>query len=413
MGNRYIDHVAVPQKPRVTDLLLTPKSPRVWSPLHVEANTANAPAAILDRITWTVRLDGVPTSSSVSIRHNKLKIARIPDDWFGKQVEVSAGFPGQTPVFQSFSLDQCEVAEYVALVRNVEAAYPAWSAERVLGALRRHAGVGSAAFQDVLFGTTSPLPEELKPAGTLTKADIARIIELSAHGDAGGGTATDNSETPVALGHVLIGMAAGMHRKPTSSAHLWKAPLPIKVDSLFFVTIAGDLGQSVVARMGKMDKLPTGDAPPPRVGAGSEASDPELIGDIDGVVLGSRVTTSPGSLTSVSKVLHDYYCAQANTRGGVTANQRFRNFATLRSSTMDVDVLEFANAYYRSTHKAKTAIVGLLAPVSLALDAVSRKDVWETVAAFDAWFKTRKKKEEDQEREADAADKADVAAGWP
>ncbi|WP_394831751.1 hypothetical protein LVJ94_35075 [Pendulispora rubella] len=440
MDRKQITLVATPKKPALVRIAVVPPRERqrslvqVCAPLRLQAVHVNASSAMLRTISWELTVGGEPVSAPiVRAKEDKLKVDCVPDEWVDKYVSVSARLPGQPPIVLPISPARSDVAEYISLVRRVERTYPDWGAERVLGALRRAAGVGRELFQDALFGSPDPLPDVLRPIGSprtsnysntgLTTVDIARLIQLSSHGtqvmapnEDGAenaserkrlrevGVAADMLGYPVALGHVLIGMAAGMHRKSTTSIHLWRIPTPaIPVDNLYFVTLAGDLGQSVVEVM---------DHPgAPRVSAlESEATDAEMIGDIDGIILGSRVTTGPGSLPSVSEVLHDYYCTRANGHGKALASERFANFKKLIPKSLSNDVYEFAKNFYRGTHKAETA---LFFPMSVYTSPVKKSDVHQTLAAFESWLDRMEKAERACADEANAADDADLREGWP
>ncbi len=235
------------------------------------------------------------------------------------------------------------MADYISLVRKVEAAYPRWTPDEVLSALRRVAGYDTVLFR-ILYSTSEA--NQIKPGdGGLTAGDLRDLEAMSSHrgGVVEKGVAIDPLGQKVAVGHMLCGLSAGEHRNFTFG--MWGAWLPgaalqhvmgLSLDNLYATTIAGDLGQSaVLVHMGKRSTL---------LGPQSEATDAELIGDIDGCVLASS-----GALGGrrVSDVLSRYYWAAPAAPGDIHAANRFRLFAShLNGTVLKDQTTRFARAFF-------------------------------------------------------------------
>lgn len=230
-------------------------------------------------------------------------------------------------------------AEYIALVQKVERAYPKWTPDEVLAALRRIAGCDAVLFR-VLFATQEGSAIYAGDGG-LTCGDLCDLAAMSAHRGTGG-VVYDAWHGEVAIGHVLCGITAGLHRNV--NVGLVGSPLIVTgvqllagltLDNLYATTIAGDLGQSaVLVHLGQQPSL---------LGPQSEATDAELIGDIDGFVLGTS-----GALAGrrISDILTAYYSAAPPSGNAVHFSHRFRLFApTLSSPALDDQTRRFARAY--------------------------------------------------------------------
>ena len=235
------------------------------------------------------------------------------------------------------------IADYVSLVRKAEAAYPRWTPDEILSALRRVAGYDTTLFR-ILYGTSEANPIKAGDGG-LTADDLRDLEAMSSHrgGVVEKGVAIDPLGQKVAVGHVLCGLSAGEHRNLAVGmlgGWLLGAALQhvagLTLDNLYATTIAGDLGQSaVLVHLGRRSSL---------LGLQSEATDAELIGDIDGCVLASN-----GALGGrrVSDVLARYYWAAPAAQDDVHAANRFRLFAShLTGSVLQDQTTRFARAFF-------------------------------------------------------------------
>lgn len=144
---------------------------------------------------------------------------------------------------------------------------------------------------------------------------------------------TKVGDETIALGHVVTGIAAGYDRQEILS-----------MDNLAATTISGDLGQAGHKRQLEPNF--------PLVGPGgswdgdkftldgpySMATEAELLGDIDGYILGGRVAESPD--TPFSTRLKEYY------KEGGDHERRFEIFKGIISKQeLQTQTEEFADTY--------------------------------------------------------------------
>lgn len=220
------------------------------------------------------------------------------------------------------------VDDFIGLVQKVEAAYPDWTAEEVVNRLREHGGYDNSSWQKMLgVGDTAPIA----PQGDLTAADIEALTGMVRHthdGTQEGGIVTDRNGETVAMGHVITGLSAGEHRDKNRNlaGKLGWLGIGEKVDNLYATTLAGDLGQSATL---VNEGTQTG-----YVGHGTEATDAELNGDIDGLLMGSHLSelTNGDGLTGdvpLSEMLSYYYTDDSCRVGGPSgpiSSQRYETF---------------------------------------------------------------------------------------
>jgi hypothetical protein len=84
-----------------------------------------------------------------------------------------------------------EVLKWISLIRIAEAAYPAWSGERMLNSMQDLAGTDSVFFRKMYGGLNPGTP--LRPQSKLTQTNIDRIEALTLH-SGGKGSAKDSLE---------------------------------------------------------------------------------------------------------------------------------------------------------------------------------------------------------------------------
>jgi hypothetical protein len=119
------------------------------------------------------------------------------------------------------------------------------------------------------------------------------------------------------------------------------------MDNLYATTIAGDLGQMAGFAHHRKAKN--------YIGPGTDATDAELVGDIDGFLIGSNIglytrgrslsKTGEGS-ARLSELLHEYYCV--SKRAGApsnTAADRFARFSLQSRTTLQDQTQRFATNY--------------------------------------------------------------------
>ena len=141
----------------------------------------------------------------------------------------------------------------------------------------------------------------------------------------------------VALSPLIAGIAAGINRKTNhKSTYKFKKVGP-EIDNLYTGTIAGDIGQSAMAKsigrtkaifgpagMWDNPKCPLHHTVSPREHK-TEATDAEIFGDLDGFILGDKLSRyhDPTSL-KLSTLLTEYYSYQGLTLGNMTYSYNSR-----------------------------------------------------------------------------------------
>jgi hypothetical protein len=246
----------------------------------------------------------------------------------------------------------------------------------VLNALRGVAGTDNHLFQ-LLFGTPPArpiVPVAPYPTVVLTKEDISKLQRLSRHTMVNGvqqGNAKDALGYDVSLGHVLTGLSAGQHRNRNTNLVARKIGVgdppvrcPFDVDNLFAATISGDLGQTAA--------VATHAGGSATIGVGTEATEAELVGDLDGWLLGHA-----GGLLGrrVSDVLRAYYCVDACAPAGFNAARRFSNFGRHGMSQLPDQTQRFAVDYFFYTWRQQRS-----------LDKDVGQQVARVLSAFSVWL---------------------------
>lgn len=234
-------------------------------------------------------------------RGERLIIKCVPFEWRNRKIQIGAQFDEKPKkeLLEETPLS-CEVFDWVATIKKAETEYPKWTGVEMTNAMRRVAGYDNSSFQK-MYGN-SPLGKPLKPKGNLTQTDINNLEKWTKHKNAASGLVKDLDNIELAAGHVLTGISGGVYRNKnidiTPSYSLW---LGEKMDNLYAVTISGDLGQAAVfVNEEKQSK--------PYIGSHGDADDAELIGDIDGFILGMKEPIG-GSGKKLSDTLLEYYCS--------------------------------------------------------------------------------------------------------
>jgi hypothetical protein len=408
-----------------TDLERVPRAgehtpPRICEPFRLRFKASGTPPptpAELAAIKWSITVDGKPfTLTPAPADGDKLKITKAPDEWFGKTVVFNATFPGKSvPASLTVTFDRTEAMEYLQLVEKVEAANPSFTPTEVVDALRRVAGYDYDLFQDML---KKPPAHDLVPTGALTKADIDRLQELSVHKVSGGvetGIAKEDVlGFPVAMGHTICGMSAGTMAKPRPRFVKSKGPITISLEPLYTVTITGDLGQTAVEFAATKDGFQGTHSHDPctaLIGKGSEATDAELVGDLDGWLLGDSVFN--GS-SKVSAALRAWYCTRGNETGN--AADRFVAFESKNpgspNPTIQSETKEFNFAYLGQHYQGQFVRANLGDPVAAKHVADMKAEAKNVLPAFATWLAGMKTREAANKKAADDADAADATDGF-
>jgi hypothetical protein len=297
-------------------------------------------------------------------------------------IEIGAQF-GTPPKDKMFSGKPASVGVYdwIAMIRKAEAAYPAWSGVQMTNALRRVVppgivGPGAGAPYDTAFFQTlyggSPPGLALVPSGSFTKPDIDQLGLWAWHHMVGGvemGVVTDPDGNQLAPGHILTGLSGGVYRnRSIDVTPSYAVGAGERMDNLYAATISGDLGQVAVhVNAGKQVK--------PYIGSHGDATEAELIGDIDGWLIGNDEPRG-GSGKKLSEILLDYYCPCATS--ALSYKNRFTNFQAIGLIVLEDEVIRFASTF---VYASEGVGHGVFSEVS-----TESRDAY---AEFTTWLKAR------------------------
>jgi hypothetical protein len=162
------------------------------------------------------------------------------------------------------------------------------------------------------------------------------------------GIVKDLSGQYLAMGHVITGLSGGLHRnKSADIAPRWAVAAGEKMDNLYATTLAGDFGQTtVLANEEFLDRtlITPGTAGwrPNFVGPGTEATDAEVVGDIDGLVIGLAFEAADfrakwDKTKCLSDFLLQYYTS--------SYKERFEKAAKLDTAYVQDQITRFAESY--------------------------------------------------------------------
>ena len=218
-----------------------------------------------------------------------------------------------------------KVSDCINYIQKIEEAYPDWTALTILDGLR-HGSYDSDFFQKMLSTGAS---KKIQPKGNLKQDYIDDLENSIRHGSDRSNKSIEAgiSQDPstgrmVAFGHVIVGIAAGVrHPLPAYKVtipgfkifkdrvtYITKLSLskmirePIGIDSLYALTITGDIGQTATSKNSLCrDQCLWG-------GVGSDASSAELHGDIDGFLIGYWLCS-----TKEGQIFRKKMCDEKNT----------------------------------------------------------------------------------------------------
>ncbi len=212
------------------------------------------------------------------------------------------------------------IDEFISIVKKIEKSRPDWKPRQVLESLHNIAGTNNQRHRRVMqteegnsLINVIDLKDIVKLGGMLVHSNVEAPYET--------GVVKDNTNQNIALSHVLTGIGAGLSRRIISPSEIADGFLPAvgdlvtagsNMDTLYSETLSGDLAQSAVQyNAGKQKSL---------VGPGTEATYAELVGDIDGFILGSQLSSTSlkeefkkGEM-KLSALLESYYTGQHNDR---------------------------------------------------------------------------------------------------
>ena len=171
---------------------------------------------------------------------------------------------------------------------------------------------------NILCGQSDPLPAAI--LNSEEKRVLTNMVQYSYYDNSKqqmGVVLTPDGET-IAMGRVMMGICAGLNRDDSLSLTQWTAGAPLRVDNLFTATIAYSLARSALYKKnGDTSVLfgPSGHWTPNTqcpaschlAGAVSKATDAELLGDIDGFLLGHDIPKWKKKGVRLGQLLRMYY----------------------------------------------------------------------------------------------------------
>jgi hypothetical protein len=193
----------------------------------------------------------------------------------------------------------------IDIIKKLEVQHSNWTPDTLISNLRFNAGYETDKYRKLL--NTKPSQRVVK-GSVVTEAEMAYLNQSLSHGHEEGNYSAETgicrdtwTNRQITLGHVIVGISAAIHHpNPLVTINIpnfsFSIPTPfswtfaakeIEIDSLFALTITGDLAQTGLLP----DKLRR-ETPCPWGGVGTAASSAELHGDIDGFMLALWLCTS-------------------------------------------------------------------------------------------------------------------------
>jgi hypothetical protein len=231
------------------------------------------------------------------------------------------------------------LADWIALIRRVEAAHPDWATLHTAQALMR-TKFHSRAFS-WLLPSTAQVPG-VTAGGPVTSADVAFLR--------GPTVVTLPDGRTMDSAHVVTGIVATAERLPPgaggaggSSAGPIVRSLPARVSQLDVATWVGDLG-SAAANWAAGHPVPSGGTTQADYVA-EFAPDSDLIGDVDGIVMAGG-TAGTGFAFDYSRPLSDNLDRYYGTRAapGTGASRRMHAFCAALGLTLQPDGVTLSDA---------------------------------------------------------------------
>ena len=163
----------------------------------------------------------------------------------------------------------------------------------------------------------------------------------------------------IAVGHVIAGICAGLHRNKDLSLAQWVSDAHHKIDNLFAVTMSGDLGQTGLEKKNGDQKAlfgPSGNWTTAQCPAEynrdigdeeTEATKAEILGDIDGFLLGDALPLWEKKGVRLDHLLKMYYGNGVVYNKSYRSCNRWRKFKELvEKKKLSIEVEGFLYAYY-------------------------------------------------------------------
>lgn len=187
--------------------------------------------------------------------------------------------------------DANSIATFLSLVEKIEADNPTWSKEDTANALRGLAGYDDSKWHGLLAVGAAPTIGVNDPHTAIGRATSLTLWDyndlenmLSANRDgAQVGVVIDRQGNEISMGHVITGIIAGANRNEDYDFNTGlDGSVGKHVDNLYAATVTGDLGQSATLNWeGNQEGY---------VGEDTEATRAELLGDIDGLLIGEAIS---------------------------------------------------------------------------------------------------------------------------
>jgi hypothetical protein len=225
---------------------------------------------------------------------------------------------------------------FIRLVEKLEKAYPKRQPREIIEMLRWISGYKEFEFNR-LVGTDAIEPKVNK---IFTKADMDALAAMMSHsgwGEKERGVARDNQGEMVAMGHVITGMSSGYNYERRRNM----IPGRPDMDNVYAMTLSGDLGQSAAQKK-------DGGTNQRFIGDNTEATIPELVGDVDGLNLGEHIAQGGAGNKKISTQLREYYNGYSDKDSTV----RWRNtLARTNYARLSDEAKRFAASYRHKSDK--------------------------------------------------------------
>ena len=212
---------------------------------------------------------------------------------------------------------------------------------------------------NILLGAADPLPD-----GVLNSEEKRVLKVMTSHRYLNGGThelgvvRTHEGET-IAVGNVIVGISAGLKRNTRLSLRKWSPKAKENVDNLLTAVLGFDLSLSGLATknndqnkwFGPPGTWGTAQCPAEYNRGGfdeeTQATDAEILGGVDGFILGSAVSSWESEGVRLSQILRMYYGAGVVYDTSYRSCNRKAKFDDLTHQEAISDGIEaFASAYY-------------------------------------------------------------------
>ncbi|PFX28087.1 Collagen alpha-1(XXII) chain [Stylophora pistillata] len=211
---------------------------------------------------------------------------------------------------------------------------------------------------NIVCGKADPLPDvNLNSEERRILTNMVRYIYEDQSKQELGVVLTPDGET-IAMGRVLLGICAGLNRDNSLSLSAWASGAPLRVDNLFTATIAYSLGRSALYKAnGDTSDLfgPSGVWSPDTncpasyrlTKMASKATDAELLGDVDGFLLGYGIPQWKEKGVRLGQLLRMYYGSGILYDTSYARCRRSSKFSSVvNKDNLLGEINGFATAYY-------------------------------------------------------------------